>query len=134
VAALQYQPGDARLLCLRGLIEMAAGDRDTAIATFTRSIEVDPSLADPWANRAIIAFRRGDLCAARHDLTRAAALREDAAILYNRGRVLESQRQWQKAADDYARARMLAGADQEAIDRGYQRCLKAQRRKKLRSR
>ena len=133
-AALQYQPGDARLLCLQGLIEMATGDRDIAFDTFTRSIEMDPSLADPWANRAIIAFRRGDVCAALHDLTRAAALREDAAILYNRGRVLESQRQWQKAADDYARARVLAGADREAIDRGYQRCLEALRRKKLRSR
>jgi hypothetical protein len=45
-------------------------------------------LADPWANRAIIAFRRGDVSGAIHDLTRALALREDAAILCNRARCL----------------------------------------------
>ena len=104
---------------------MATGNPDAASALFTRSIEANAALADPWANRAIVAFRRGDLEAAIDDLTRALALREDVAILCNRGRVLEKQRQWQNAADDYARARILDGGNSEAIDRGYRRCLEA---------
>ncbi|MEH2565253.1 tetratricopeptide repeat protein [Bradyrhizobium sp. AZCC 2289] len=132
--ALRYRPNDARALRLQGLIEMAIGHHDAASDAFTRSVEADPSLADPWANRAIIAIRRGDLRAALHDLTKALALREDAAILYNRGRVFEQRRQWQKAADDYSRALVLDGGNREAINRGYKRCLEALSRIKSRSR
>ena len=73
--AIQYQPNDARALCTQGLIEMRLGHHDAASDAFARSIEADPNLADPWANRAIIAFRRGDVSGAIHDLTRALALR-----------------------------------------------------------
>jgi tetratricopeptide (TPR) repeat protein len=132
--AIRYQPDDARLLCMQGLIEMRMGDHDAAAAAFARSIDADPKLADPWANRAIIAFRRGDLREALRDLTQALALREDAAILYNRGRVFEAKRQWQKAADDYSRALTLGGADTGAIERGYKRCIDALRRTKSRKR
>jgi tetratricopeptide (TPR) repeat protein len=132
--ALRYRPNDARLLCLQGLIEMGLGRHAAASEAFTRSIEADPLLADPWANRAIVAIRRGELRAALHDLTKALALREDAAILYNRGRVFESRRQWPKAADDYSRALVLDGGDKEAINRGYERCREALSRIKLRSR
>jgi tetratricopeptide (TPR) repeat protein len=132
--ALRYRPNDARALCLQGLIEIAIGHHDAASDAFTRSVEADPYLADPWANRAIIAIRRGDLRAALHDLTKALALREDAAILYNRGRVFEQRRQWQKAADDYSRALVLDGGNREAINRGYKRCLEALSRIKSRSR
>jgi tetratricopeptide (TPR) repeat protein len=110
------------------------GHHDAASDAFTRSIEADPFLADPWANRAIVAFRRGDLRAGLHDLTQALTLREDAAILYNRGRVFEARRQWQKAANDYSRALVLDGGDRETINRGYKRCLQALRRIKSRSR
>ena len=103
---------------------MRIGDHDAACDAFARSIEPDPALADPWANRATIAYRRGDFRGAIHDLTRALALREDAAILCNRAKMFEARRQWQKAADDYARARTLAGANSEAIDR-HRRCIEA---------
>ncbi len=132
--AIETQPNDARMLCTLGLIEMRIGDHDAACDAFARSIAADPDLADPWANRATIAFRRGDFRSAIDDLTRALALREDAAILCNRAKVFEAKRQWQKAADDYARARTLAGANSEAIDRRYQRCLEAMRQTKSRSR
>jgi tetratricopeptide (TPR) repeat protein len=132
--ALRCRPNDARVLCLQGLIEMAIGHHGAASDAFTRSIEADPSLAAPWANRAILAIRRGDLRAALHDLTTALALREDAAILYNRGKVFESRRQWQKAADDYARALVLDGGNSEAVNRGYRRCLEALSRIHSRSR
>ena len=123
--AIQTKPNDARILCTLGLIEMRIGDHDAASDAFARSIAADPALADPWANRATIAYKRGDFRSAIHDLTRALTLREDAAILCNRAKVFEAKRQWQKAADDYARARTLGGANAEAIDRRYQRCIEA---------
>lgn len=123
--AIDDRPNDARILCTLGLIEMRMGDHEAASAAFARAIRADPSLAESWANRATIAFKRGDLRAATRDLTRALALREDAAILCNRAKVYETKRQWQKAADDYARAQTLAGANVEAIERRYQRCIEA---------
>jgi tetratricopeptide (TPR) repeat protein len=132
--AIQYRPNDARILCLEGLVEMRMGRHDAASAAFARSIEADSALADPWANRAIIAFGRGDIGGAIRDLTRALALREDAAILCNRAKVFEARRQWRKAADDYSRARAAGGADNEAIERGYRRCMQALSRPKSRIR
>ena len=122
------RPDDAQILCTLGLIEMRMGHHDAASDAFARSIKADPALADSWANRATIAFKRGDLRAAIRDLTHALGLREDAAILCNRAKVYETKRQWQKAADDYARARTLAGANVEAIEQRYQRCIEALRR------
>ena len=127
MSAIRYRPNDARMLCTRGLIDMRMGDHEAACAAFARSIEADPALADPWANRATIAYRRGDTSGALHDLTEALARREDAAILCNRARVLEAERRWQEAADDYARAMDLEGADREAIGRRRARCLDAAR-------
>lgn len=123
--ALEYQPRNSRVLCLQGLIELKAGRYDAAWNAFTQSIEADPSLADPWANRAIVAVRRGDRRAALDHLTQALARREDAQILYNRGRVFEAQWLWQEAADDYARALTLEGGDRDAINGGYNRCCEA---------
>jgi tetratricopeptide (TPR) repeat protein len=128
--AIQTQPNDARMLCTLGLIEIRMDDYDAACDAFDRSIAADPNLADPWANRATIAYKRGDISGAIKDLTRALALREDAAILCNRAKVYEAKRQWQKATDDYARARTLAGVDIEAIDRRSQRCREAMRQTK----
>ena len=132
--AIQTQPNDARMLCTLGLIEIRMDDYDAACDAFDRSIAADPNLADPWANRATIAYRRGDISGAIKDLTRALALREDAAILCNRAKIFEAKRQWQKAIDDYARARTLAGVDIEAIDRRSQRCREAMRQTKSRRR
>jgi tetratricopeptide (TPR) repeat protein len=125
MSAILDQPNDARMLCTQGLIEMRMGYSDAACAAFTRSIETDPALADPWANRATIAYRRGDVSGALRDLTEALARREDTAILCNRARVFEAARRWQEAADDYARAMTLDGADREAIGRRRARCLDA---------
>jgi tetratricopeptide (TPR) repeat protein len=124
--ALRYRPADARALCVRGLIEMRAGQHEEAFEAFTQSMTADPSLADPRANRASIAVRRGDFGAAVADLTHALALREDAVILCNRAKVFEKQRHWQRAMEDYARALALGG-DSGAIARGRERCLAAMR-------
>jgi tetratricopeptide (TPR) repeat protein len=108
------------------LIALRAGQHEEAFDAFTQSITADPSLADPRANRASIAVRRGDFDAAVVDLTHALALREDAVILCNRAKVFEKQRHWQRAMEDYARALALGG-DGGAIARGRDRCLAAMR-------
>ncbi len=127
--ALRLAPGDARLHCLKGLLAMQNDDMDAGFAAFTCAVEADPLLADPLANRAIISFRRGDLEAALDDLTRALSIREDAGILYNRGRVFKSQRRWREAIDDFERALSLTEGEATDVTRHRDECLAMMRRK-----
>jgi tetratricopeptide (TPR) repeat protein len=124
---IKLAPDAPPLLCLRGLLEMRDGALDHACDDFTRAIELKPSLADAWANRGTIFFKRGALENARADLTRAAQLREDAAILYNRGRVLEAQQRWQEAVEDYERAITISQGDVGKIARRRDQCLRVLR-------
>ena len=116
MSAILDQPNDARMLCTQGLIEMRMGYSDAACAAFTRSIETDPALADPWANRATIAYRRGDVSGALRDLTEALARREDTAILCNRARVFEAARRWQEVLDQARDVLDLEIPDLEQVD------------------
>jgi tetratricopeptide (TPR) repeat protein len=113
----------AHALFLRGLTEMEAGDPAAAEARFSRAIDADPKLPHVWANRATARFRRGQLDAALRDLDQALALREDAEILFNRGRVLESLERWPEAIADYRHALALGAAAPEAIQRRLDRCI-----------
>jgi tetratricopeptide (TPR) repeat protein len=119
---LALAPDAPRLLCLRGLLALRSGALDAARCDFTRAIELDPSLADAWANRATVFFKQGDLAAAASDLSQALHLREDAAILYNRGRISEALEQWQDAVDDYERALALTDGDTGRILQHRDRC------------
>ena len=112
---LRINHAQARLLCLRGLLEIKEGHLDRAYEAFTKSIEADPLLPDPWANRATVLFKRGDLDGSSLDLTRALNLREDASMFYNRGRVFEAQRKWAQAIEDYSRALQLTKGDVQHI-------------------
>ena len=60
---------------------------------------------------------------AERDLSRALGLREDAAILYNRGRVREARRRWAQALDDFSRALELARGEVRDIVKHRDRCL-----------
>lgn len=122
---LRVSPANARILCIRGLLEQKRGDSNAAYQSFTVALAADRSLADAWANRATILYRRGALEAALSDLTRASLLRPDAAILYNRGRVLEAQSRWQEAADDYTSALALATGEMQHIRRHRDKCFQA---------
>ena len=124
---LRVSPANARMLCVRGLLEQKRGDPDAAYRSFSAAIEADHSLADAWANRATILYRRNDFEAALADLTRASTLRGDAAILYNRGRVLEALSRWQEAVDDYTRALAFANGDASHILHHRDICLRAMR-------
>ena len=121
--ALRLNPAHARLLCLLGLLDIRTGHLNRAYESFTRSIEADAALADAWANRATVLFKQGDLNGSCLDLTRALSLREDGAAYYNRGRVLEAQKRWSEAIDDYSRALKLTNGDVRHILRHRALCL-----------
>lgn len=84
---LALRPQEARLHCLNGLIALARRATGEAMHAFDRAIECDPQLADGWANRATVHWKRGELGAALADLDRASALRNDPAIRRNREKV-----------------------------------------------
>ena len=124
-SALRLKAKHARLFCLRGLLDIQDGHLDEACEAFTKSIEIDSSLPDAWANRATILFKRGDLDSSSLDLTQALSLREDSSVLYNRGRVFEAQRKWARAMEDYSRALQLASGDVQHILRHLRFCQQA---------
>lgn len=111
----------AHAFCLRGLAAIEARDLESAERNFSLSIELDPNLADAWANRATILFRQGDAEAALRDLDHALVLREDAETRYNRARILESLCCWNEAMVDYERALLLGAADPDEIERRLER-------------
>jgi tetratricopeptide (TPR) repeat protein len=125
-AALLLAPANARLLCLRGLLEFESGNLVQSQESFTKSIEAEPSLPDAWANRATVLYKQGELDRACLDLTHALSLREDAAAFYNRGRCLESQKRWTEAAADYRRALTLVSGDARHILRHLALCEQAE--------
>jgi tetratricopeptide (TPR) repeat protein len=112
--------------CLRGLAAMEAGDSPGAEREFALAIEADPDLSDPWANRATLHFKQGDSEAALRDLDRALALRDDAEIFFNRGRVLEHLARRDAAIADYQRALALGATRPEQIRRRIAALAKAQ--------
>ncbi len=85
---LTLYPDNARLLCLRGLIALVRNRLNEAEAAFTAALAQDPRLADAWANRAIVRWRRDEAEAALGDLDQALALRDDPTIRRNRERIL----------------------------------------------
>lgn len=84
---LMLRPDDARLHCLNGLVALARRALDEAERAFDQAIECDSALADGWANRATVHWKRGALGHALTDLDHALALRDDPAIRRNRDKV-----------------------------------------------
>jgi tetratricopeptide (TPR) repeat protein len=111
--------------CLRGLASMEARESEAAEREFSLAIAADADLADAWANRATIRFRRGETEAALRDLDRALALREDAEVFFNRARVLELLQRWAEAISDYRRALAFGASRPEQIQQRLDRCIAA---------
>jgi tetratricopeptide (TPR) repeat protein len=86
---LARAPDEARLLCLRGVIETIERRNEAALTSFQAALDRQPDLADAWANRAVIHVRRGETEQALADLDRALALRDDPAIRRNRQKILD---------------------------------------------
>ena len=84
-AGLALAPGDAHLHGLRGDLLGMRDRPEEADAAYATALERDPSLVGAWANRAVLAFDRGDVEAAIAYLTRALrAAGPDPTILANR--------------------------------------------------
>lgn len=86
--ALAARDDDARLWCLQGVHALDARDDAAALAAFDRALQLDATLADAWANRATVHYRRRNDQRALEDLDAALALRDDPAIRRNRERVI----------------------------------------------
>lgn len=112
---LRIDPGHAHLLCTLGLLEMVQERSEEAHHAFSSAIERDPTLAAAWINRAILVFEAGQVDAAVDDLTRALALEENAAVLYNRGIAYQSQERWSAAIEDFTAALALDNEDAQDI-------------------
>jgi tetratricopeptide (TPR) repeat protein len=125
-AALLLSPPSARLLCISGLLELKSQNLEQAYGLFTKSIQVDSSLPDAWANRATVLFKQGKFDQACLELTRALSFREDSATFYNRGRCFEMQKKWSQAASDYSRALQLGTGDESHIQRHLSMCQQAE--------
>jgi Flp pilus assembly protein TadD len=98
-----------------GMAALKTGDLDTAIAHFTKAIEVKPDDAVAYRNRGI-AYGEKDLHdQAIADFTMAIELKPDDASAYNnRGIAYENLRQRDKAIADYRQALSLEPGMKEA--------------------
>jgi tetratricopeptide (TPR) repeat protein len=93
----------------RGILRARAGDLDSAIADFTKAIELEPRFAEAYCHRGDARERKGDLDGAIADLTIALALdagyRRSAAEAYNtRGHDRDQQGDINGAIADYSKA------------------------------
>jgi tetratricopeptide (TPR) repeat protein len=123
--ALRLDPQHSQLLCKLGLIEMAEGHSEAAVAAFTSSLAEKADYLEAWTNRAVARYELGDIEGAIADLTEALLLGENATVLYNRAWAHQSLEKWDDAIADYSEALTLPDAD--AMDIYYQRgvCLLA---------
>ena len=89
----------------RGVIEKANGDFDSAIADYTRAIELDPTYAAAYSNRGNAKQAKGDLDGAIADCNRAIELDpKDAMAHKNRGVAKKAKGDLEGAIADYNRA------------------------------
>ena len=116
VAGLRRAPDDPYLLCVLGQIEAAESRPAEARAAFDRALERDPSLAEAWASRGMLAFDAGDAVRAVADLSEAVALSEDAAVLFNRAVALRTLGREDEARADLLHAQELAPDDEDIRD------------------
>lgn len=78
-----FRVQDAELYLDQGVQLLDSGEVEMAIETFTQAIELDPSLAEAYINRARAYGQMGNVEAALADMTTAIELRPDDPELYN---------------------------------------------------
>jgi len=100
----------AGTLVNRGILEVAAGRTDAAIADFNAGLERDPSLSAGYMNRGAALLKAGRYSEARADFDRAIDLgTADMHVAYfNRGEAQEASGNLVAAYHDYRKAQELA--------------------------
>lgn len=89
--------------CMARLMD-AKGDRKKAISYLDEAIKIDPKEHDYYKHRAALRADLGDFAGARSDYDKAVEIRGSATCFFNRGRFLETQKDYDQALKDYASA------------------------------
>jgi tetratricopeptide (TPR) repeat protein len=89
----------------RGNAELKSGDLDAAIADYTQSLALNPTLPATWSNRGLAKQRKGDIAGAMADYDRAIALNPGfAAAYFNRALARKAKGDRAGALADYNHA------------------------------
>lgn len=108
---LAVAPDNPHLHCLRGRLELEAGNAAQAKAAVDRALTADPKLAEGWALRGVLRYQEGDAAGALEALSRALELKPSPAIHFNRGTVYQEAEQWEAAIADFTAALDLDADD-----------------------
>ena len=85
----------------RGNAHHSLGDADAALADFQAAVDLNPSLAAAHNGIATIYIERHDTLHALQELDKSIAIQPTIEAYYQRGEILESQGEHQKAIDNY---------------------------------
>lgn len=88
----------------RGNAERILGQPDAALADYQSAADLNPSLAPAHNGIALIYLERHDQRHALEELSKSIALQPTVEGYYQRGQILETQGDHQKAIEDYDRA------------------------------
>jgi len=102
VLSISAQRGDAHLE--RGNAHRSLDEPDEALADFQAAADLNPSIAEPHNGIALIYIERKDWRHAIEELTKSVELQPTIEAYYQRGEILESQGEHQKAIADYDKA------------------------------
>jgi tetratricopeptide (TPR) repeat protein len=87
----------------RGSAYLRTGDTERALADFTHAIQLQPTLAEAYANRVPIHVATGDYSQALADTTQAIHLQPDLAVAYNnRGLIYLHTHDYDRAIADFS--------------------------------
>jgi tetratricopeptide (TPR) repeat protein len=88
----------------RGNAHRILGQQDEALADYQAATDLNPSLAAAHNGIAMIYIERHDLAHALERLNKSIAIAPDVESYYQRGQILESRGEHQKAIEDYDKA------------------------------
>jgi tetratricopeptide (TPR) repeat protein len=101
---LAADPRNIDAINIRGALHMRRGEREAALALFTRAVEVQPDFAEAHNNRGVVLQELKRWDEALRSYERALQLSPDYVdALYNRGVVLGELKRWEDALQSYER-------------------------------
>ncbi len=118
-AALEQQPGNARVLGLVSQIHLEANRLDEAQRAAEAAVQSDPSYAEGWNGLGGVAASRADFDTALRHYQRAISIKQDLThTLLNAGQAAAKLERWPDSAAFYQRALAADGTSAEAAN-GY---------------